>query len=69
MGVRIQGTLEDIDPLNRSLYKRTISRVKQGPWAILKMMTFDLYSGLILTKNARFCATRTQFKGSPEYYL
>ena len=56
MGVKIKGTFGDIDPLNRSLYKRAISGVKKGPlyWfpvrAILKMMTFDLYSGFILTK-------------------
>ena len=31
LGVRIQGTLGEIDPLNKLLFKRAISRVKKGP--------------------------------------
>ena len=31
LGVRITGTLGDIDPLNRVLFKRARSKVKQGP--------------------------------------
>ena len=31
VGVRIKGTLGDIDPLNNVLFKRAISRVKKGP--------------------------------------
>ena len=30
MGVRIRGTLGDIDPLNKVPFKRAISRVKKG---------------------------------------
>ena len=31
LAVRIGGTLEDIDPLNKVPLKRAISRVKKGP--------------------------------------
>ena len=31
MGVRIQGTLGDIDRLNKVSFKRAISRVQKGP--------------------------------------
>ena len=31
LGVRIRGTLGDIDPLNKVPYKRAGSRVKKGP--------------------------------------
>ena len=31
MGVRIRGTLGDIDPLNQVLFQRARSRVKKGP--------------------------------------
>ena len=31
VGVRIRGTLEDIDPLNKVLFKRATSRVQKGP--------------------------------------
>ena len=31
MGVRIRGTLGDIDPLNKVPFKRAKSRVKKGP--------------------------------------
>ena len=30
-GVRITGTLEDIDPLSKVSFKRARSRVKKGP--------------------------------------
>ena len=30
-GVRIRGTLDDIDPLNKVPFQRAISRVKKGP--------------------------------------
>ena len=31
MGLRIRGTLGDIDPLNRVPFKRARSRVQKGP--------------------------------------
>ena len=31
MGVRIMGTLGDIDPLNKVSFKRSKSRIKKGP--------------------------------------
>ena len=31
MGVRIRGTLGDIDPLNKVPFKRARSRVQKGP--------------------------------------
>ena len=31
MGVRIRGTLGDVDPLNRVHFKRATSRVQKGP--------------------------------------
>ena len=31
MGVRISGTLGDIDPLNKVPFKRATSRVQKGP--------------------------------------
>ena len=31
LGVRIRGTLGDIDPLNKVPFKRAISSVKKGP--------------------------------------
>ena len=31
LGVRIRGTLGDIDPLNKVPFKRAISKVKKGP--------------------------------------
>ena len=31
VGVRIRGTLGDIDPLNKVPFKRAISRAKKGP--------------------------------------
>ena len=31
MGVRIKGTLGDIDPLNKVPFKRARGRVKKGP--------------------------------------
>ena len=31
MGVRIRGTLGDIDPLNKVPFKRATRRVKKGP--------------------------------------
>ena len=31
MGVRIRGTLGDIDPFNKVPFKRARSRVKKGP--------------------------------------
>ena len=31
LGVRIRGTLGDIDPLNKVPFKRAISRAKKGP--------------------------------------
>ena len=31
LGIRIRGTLGDIDPLNKVPFKRAISRAKKGP--------------------------------------
>ena len=31
MGVRIRGTLGDIDPLNKVPFERSISRAEKGP--------------------------------------
>ena len=31
LGVRIRGTLDNIDPLNKVPFKRAISRLKKGP--------------------------------------
>ena len=31
MGVRIRGTLGDVDPLNKVPFKRAISRAQKGP--------------------------------------
>ena len=38
LGVRMRGTLGDIDPLNKVLFKRSISRVKKGAFGVVSLI-------------------------------